>query len=584
MEFDSLYLVMLMNISSSEPNPDSTFYYAQKLVEGSRAMGFKRLEHYGEMYKGNAMNFKGNLAKASESYLRAADIAEELGFMRGIGFAKTTLGGVYKRLGNQRLSLEYYGEALKITKEIGDTSTMAAVYLNIGYGYYSIDQLDSSKKYTEKAYEICIQTNHSALDYAKGNLALVNIKMGDLNARAGLDSVIQKLKEVGDSFAVSDYLSQLSSILISQGKIKEAINAGEESLEISMSLGLKEQIMDASKFLSELYEMKNDFEKSLSYYHQYVDYKDSITNTQAINEMADLRTDFEVSQKQAEVDILNIQKRNQQYVLLGAALFSVMLLVLAAVIFRSSREKNRINLVLESQKKDLEDLNQTKDRFFSIISHDLRGPVNAFHGVSRMIKFMVQNKQMEELEELAEDIDQSVNRLSNLLDNLLNWAVQQQGNFPYSPEKLNVFDIIEDLKGVFKTMALGKQITIESNVSEDLNIIADRNMTLTIVRNLFSNALKFTPEEGKVSVQATQAGELIELTISDTGVGIPDSKLEDIFKLQAQKSTWGTEGEKGLGLGLQLVQEFIELNKGTVKVQSQEGAGTTFVVNLPAFR
>ena len=232
----------------------------------------------------------------------------------------------------------------------------------------------------------------------------------------------------------------------------------------------------------------------------------------------------------------------------------------------------------------MEQLNSTKDRFFSIISHDIRGPVQAFNGVSRMIKFMVDNDQVSELRELADQIDESADRLSSLLDNLLNWAVQQQGQINYVPEKISVNEMINELTGTFTNMAQAKNIELKQDVPEGLCLWSDQNTTNTILRNLINNALKFTEENGKIEVIAKEEDDLVSIEVADTGVGIPTDKMEKLFQLEAKKSTWGTDGEKGLGLGLQLVKEFVDMNKGSISVSSEEGKGTTFVIKLPAYK
>ena len=201
-----------------------------------------------------------------------------------------------------------------------------------------------------------------------------------------------------------------------------------------------------------------------------------------------------------------------------------------------------------------------------------------------MIKFMVDNDQVSELRELADQIDESADRLSSLLDNLLNWAVQQQGQINYVPEKISAQEMLDELAGTFTNMAQAKNIEITQNVPDGLCIWSDRNTTNTILRNLINNALKFTPEQGKIDIQGSEEDGMVVFKISDTGVGIPSEKLENLFQLEAKKSTWGTEGEKGLGLGLQLVKEFVEMNKGALSVTSKEGVGTTFFIQLPSFK
>ncbi|MEQ9023456.1 MAG: HAMP domain-containing sensor histidine kinase, partial [Pseudomonadales bacterium] len=206
--------------------------------------------------------------------------------------------------------------------------------------------------------------------------------------------------------------------------------------------------------------------------------------------------------------------------------------------------------------------------FFSIISHDLRSPVAGFNGISQMIKMMVQTKQTDQLLEMTEHIDSSVDQLSKLLDNLLNWAMQQQGHVPNVPEKLSLKEMSEDLVKTLSTMAQGKSIELDADVPENLELWCDKNTTMTILRNLVSNALKFTPEGGKVGIRADEDGEMAKIEIYDTGVGMPQDKLKKLFQLQDKKSTYGTSGEKGLGLGLQLVHEFMEMNNGKIEVTS----------------
>ncbi|HNP17874.1 MAG TPA: HAMP domain-containing sensor histidine kinase, partial [Fulvivirga sp.] len=180
--------------------------------------------------------------------------------------------------------------------------------------------------------------------------------------------------------------------------------------------------------------------------------------------------------------------------------------------------------------------------------------------------------------------DKTADDLSGLLDNLLNWALQQQGHFPNVPEKIEVEELGNELKGIFSNMAKAKNIELTTLVSNNLALWGDKNTTRTIFRNLVNNALKFTPEGGKVSLLAELNGNSATVIVQDTGVGIAEEELKRLFEMDGKKSAYGTAGEKGLGLGLQLVYEFVEMNKGTIEVESEVGKGTKFIVNLPLFR
>jgi signal transduction histidine kinase len=391
------------------------------------------------------------------------------------------------------------------------------------------------------------------------------------------------LEPLGDAYGKADFLNQLGSVYELQGKTDNAIRTFEESLQISKKYDLKEQISDGLLHLSILYEVKKDYKKSLNSIKEHFLVRDSISNAATVRKLSDLRTKFEVGQKQTEVDLLTAEKKTQQIISWAIAAFALTIIILAGIIYKYYKSKATINLTLQSQKYELERLNETKDKFFSIISHDLRGPISAFQGVGRMIKFAVKKDKKDYLLELSDDIDESAGRLSNLLDGLLSWALQQQGHFPNVPEKVFLKSIVDDLTGTFKNTADSTGIALSTTFDKPIELWVDRNTTETILRNLISNALKFTEDGGSVSLQASIDGTNAKIEVIDSGVGIAQEKLDRLFNLNENKSTYGTSGEKGLGLGLQLVYEFIEMNKGSIEVQSKEGEGTRFVIRLPLF-
>ena len=185
--------------------------------------------------------------------------------------------------------------------------------------------------------------------------------------------------------------------------------------------------------------------------------------------------------------------------------------------------------------------------------------------------------------EITEHIDQSVEGLASLLDNLLNWAMQQQGEFPYSPEAVELKPLAIELEATFRNMAQSKKVHLSVDIEDNIILLADQNMIATAIRNLANNALKFTSEGDSVVISAKTEESLAHIQIRDTGVGIPKDKLEKLFGIQDKKSTYGTSGEKGLGLGLQLVYEFVGANKGRIEVESEVDKGTTFHLFLPVF-
>ena len=261
---------------------------------------------------------------------------------------------------------------------------------------------------------------------------------------------------------------------------------------------------------------------------------------------------------------------------------------LGVFIFLYSRSKSRLNRQLEAQKEQLEkqkstliNLNSIKDRLFSVISHDLRGPIGSFIELIRIAKKTDNNGL--NINEVLGIIQQSAEQLSKLLDGLLDWALKQDSGFSYEPANISVNEILQDATEVYKEVANTKGIELIVDATLDLSVFVDKNSTITIIRNLINNAVKFTNSGGQIEVKAEKDlhNERVIFSVADTGIGIPEKKLKNLDNLKIGSATKGTGGETGLGLGLQLVHEFTKLNKGEVEVESKVGVGTTFKISLP---
>ena len=226
-------------------------------------------------------------------------------------------------------------------------------------------------------------------------------------------------------------------------------------------------------------------------------------------------------------------------------------------------------------------LNATKDRLFAIISHDLRGAVSAFQNIGQIISFHLKKGNYERLGLVASQVDKSANNLNNLLDNLLQWSVSQIEGVELNPTKLYISRSVDDIVELFEENAAAKGIQLKSFIDVDLQAIADENSLHLVLRNLVSNAIKFTSEGDKIEIHAKENDNFVELNISDTGTGIPEEKMARIFHIDSKTSSKGTSGERGTGLGLALCKEFVERNGGSIELQSTFGEGTVCRFRLP---
>jgi PAS domain S-box-containing protein len=227
-------------------------------------------------------------------------------------------------------------------------------------------------------------------------------------------------------------------------------------------------------------------------------------------------------------------------------------------------------------------LNAEKDKFFSIIAHDLRSPFNAFLGFTKLMAEELDSFTIKEIQEIVERMSKSATNLYNLLDNLLHWARMNQGLIPFKPQKISFSDICRDILDILTPDAEAKGITINQIASGEICIIADLEMLKTVLRNLVSNAIKFTDKNGIINISAVQTQEGSTISVSDNGIGIKPEDLIKLFDITQLQTTTGTLEEKGTGLGLILCKEFVEKHGGTIWAESHEGKGSEFQFTIPA--
>ncbi|UXX80555.1 ATP-binding protein [Reichenbachiella carrageenanivorans] len=588
---------ILRKIAKQSTKPEERLQYAQKLIVlASEDTNYLWL-HRGYMQKGSALRRQGNLDEAIAAYFQSSEAAKKIDYRAGVGGALLSIGEVYANNNDHHKGLLYRKEAIEVLRTTSDSVTLATALLNTGYGYYLIDNYDSALLlYGESGQIFEIQDVLIGKAYNLGNAGLVYAKQGKTKlAETQLSEAIVILNDLEDSYAITEFQIEMGDIYLKKRNYSSAKKYLNEALGYAIEDGLQERIRDASLKLSELYQTQGDYRKAYNYQSQYITYRDSINNDEVIRKMADLRTEYEVGQKQAEVDLkqtevdlLNEQARNNQIVLWSVIVILVLVLCLTYALLKVYRVKVRAirivkqrRRIIAAQRDQLEDVNRTKDKFFSIISHDIRGPISNFQGVSQLIHMMVETDDKAGLLKLSGLLDTSSKEVSTLLDNLLEWAMSQQGRMPYKPEEIKLHELCNSNLSIMENLATAKQITLTEKVKEKVTITADKNSVSTIIRNLLSNAIKFTPEGGHVDLALSYDLNMAVLTVKDSGIGIPKEKMQHLFDFKGERSRWGTGGEKGVGLGLTLVHEFVELNKGKIEVESEEGQGTTFRVYLP---
>jgi two-component system, NtrC family, sensor kinase len=590
---DTLELQLIRDIAANHTQVDSILFYSNILIDKSMNTSNYLWLHRGLLNQGHAYRKKGDLDRAIESYFKSAEVAKQINYSKGVAGSFSAIGTVYRVEKNYKTALEYYNLALLKFRETHDSVNLAKSLMNTGELYRTTSIMDTALIYFDESGKIFERLNFKiGTAYNLGNIGLVYAQQGRHNlAEENINKAIAVLKKLGDFYPIAVYDTYMADIYKDKGDIPRALVYAKHSLAIAIDNGLKEQIRDASLKLSELYQFNKDYKSAYQYQSQYLAYRDSINNEETIRKIADLRTEYEVSQKQIEIDLLESKRLMQNIIFISMTAAILSLSFLAFVYYRNNKRKQITNLLLterkeeiETQRDQLEAMNKTQEKFLSIISHDLLGPVNSFKAFSLLIKLCIDQKDTRDLEEIYVQFDKSVNGLSSLLANLLDWSVTQQGTIPYKPEKVDLTVITDELINLFVNMATNKEIDLKSLITSSIQMWVDINCVRTILRNLVSNAIKFTTDGGTITISAEIGEEMVAIKIQDTGIGIPKEKLSTILTTNNYNRSWGTKGEKGLGLGLQLVKEFTEMNKGTISIDSKEGTGTWIVVSLPLWQ
>jgi len=247
-----------------------------------------------------------------------------------------------------------------------------------------------------------------------------------------------------------------------------------------------------------------------------------------------------------------------------------------------------ITPIRESEKKlkhyseELQKSNASKDKLFSVISHDLKNPFNSILGLTSLLKGNIKVFNEDELSEIVGELYAEGNNAFILLENLLNWSRSQLNKITPYPAHFNIGKTVEQVIRLLSEMANKKKISIDVKIDMELELIADETMIETVIRNLISNAIKFSNKKSRISIEAKKIEQMVQLTIKDTGVGMEPQIVEKLFRTGTYHTTYGTSDEKGTGLGLQICKEFMEMNKGEIKVESEIGVGSIFYLTLPS--
>ncbi len=599
-------------------NPHLALESAQLALKTAQSINNKQLQANALNYIGVIYRNLGGYDKALAVYSEALKLAEDTRDSAQIAYSLNNIGGIYRLEGNNKIALEYILKALKIFERNKNKQGISYCTINIGLIYRRQQEYSKALEYLNYTLKIRGEINDKpGKALALNQIAEVNMDMGAIDkALKYYYQVEREYQEIDDKKGLAATWGGIAGVLFILEDYKQALNYRLRALDLSVKInyfegqvtsynnlgkiyfhlgqtakaeenyrkaykiasGMKEVYLklECYKFMTEYYELKNDSKKALLFGKKYYMLKDSLTRRENI----EMIYQYEANQlnMKNENDKLLLQKENEiskkqtQY-LLGLI---IIVLIFSFIFYRKAIKTKVLN-------KNLSQLNKLKDKFFGIIAHDLRNPFNVLLGFSEILEKDFHKMPDEEKMEIIKEIRIASKNNYQLLENLLSWANSQTGAVPFNQKKINLLEIVLDTQALYVTAAKNKSVIIENQINDSIAVKADADMLKSILRNLISNAVKFSNSSGKIVISAKHSGEYVTTCINDSGIGIPEEKIKTLFVMEKVSTTFGTAGEAGTGLGLMLCKEFVEKNGGKIWIESSPGIGSKFCFTIPAY-
>ncbi|GAB4302830.1 MAG: tetratricopeptide repeat protein [Marinilabiliales bacterium] len=539
---------------------------------------------------GIVYNFRGQYDKGYIYFQKSLEIEEELNNLDGIAYSLNNIGLMNRKMGRFDKSIEYYRRSIKIKQQIKDNEGVAVTLINLGSVFEEINKPDSALSCYNKALIIYKEIdNEEGIGYAYNNIGNINKdkKLYDKALNYYKNALFYR-KKINNLSGVASTMNNIAELYLLQKKNGFAKLYLDSCRNITLGLNLKEVLADLYLNYTNYFSATGNYDSALTYHIAFTEIKDSLLNEKLHKQINELQTKYETEKKENKIKLQQadieskeaiIQKKKlETLILIIAGLF---LLIISGFIYRQYRFKAKTGKILASKNKELRELIATKNKFFSIISHDLRNPFGTLVSVSQMLKDRFGLLTEDEKTQIIQIIHKSANMSKELIENLLQWSMAQSGKISYNPESLNIMELCKKTIDLLKLQAQKKNINISLNCVNKLKVYADIKSLETVLRNIISNAIKFTPENGEISINAISNNSNVSISIRDTGIGMKKDDVEKIFRIDTDHKKIGNSKEKGTGLGLILCKELIEINKGSIKVESEPGKGSEFTITLP---
>lgn len=611
---------------------DATLRIEQAKEIGDAREEAKALKHLGLLH----LNHVHDYEKAMNCFIMALAIEDSLNLNPQRVLTYVAIARVFEVVGDYYKSAQFLEQALRINKDEMDINALAMILNNLGkvnaslgkveeaFGNYEqvlryrqdIDKRFEAEALFNLGHLFTLQAKYpSALETHKKALAITRqlgdryteaLSLNDIGVLYGLMGNDEKSmanhlvaleirQALNDKVGLAESYNNIGRLHLKLTDRHKAIENGLLALESGRESQAQEHIFKSYELLSQAYKDLQDFRNALMYKELSLAIHEFIQNEKQERQLLETQNRYVVGKQESEIEKLEALRlereqqisaqnkfRNILFVIVGlVCVIAGLLFILYLVKRRSNRILRAAKHEVQRQNVKLQELNHTKDKFFSIISHDVKGPLNSLTSFSRLLIHHTDHLSKEEIQMLARDLDKSLKNLFALLENLLEWSRSQTGSIEFTPATFDLTEILRSNTSLLESQAKNKQITLVVEPEDPFLVKLHKQSVNTVVRNLISNAIKFTSEGGTISLSVDKSADSVGFSVADNGVGMSPEVVEKLFRIDQKHSTQGTAQEKGTGLGLILCREFIEKNGGTIRVQSQPGKGSVFSCSFP---
>lgn len=624
---DTTKLELLRQLSFNEiKDYNLSLKYAEDLITLAQQKGSDKYLFYGYFQKGNKKRLLGDYKEALAAFFKSAEVARRSQNLRWEGSVYGAIADVYSLTNDYENTMLYHRKAIAILKQSADSITLASAILNTGEAFRTAGNYDSALHYFQESERIFEKKNYpQGKFYSIGNIGMVYASLGKTElAEKNLNEAIDFLESSEDDYALCAYLISMSDVYLQQNDMEKALSYAKRSLLLAKQNDLKEQLRDADLKLSELYEKNHNPEQALNYYKEYIADRDSINSIKKVQEIANLRTNYEVAQKQKEVNALNKQKNMQKILLFAALAVIAIIIVLSIKLLSNYRQKQTAYALLSKEKdiseqqrdqidKALQQLKRTQahliqsEKMASLgqltagIAHEIQNPMNFVNNFSDLNAELIaelqeenKNGNDEAVQSIARDILDNSGKISyhgKRVEGIVKSMLEHSRSGTPEKRLTNINTLADEyfrlayagVKAKDKDFSATMQKDFDPNAGE-INIVPQE--IGRVIFNLAINAFHSVAAKSKeapdnytptVSVSTKKENNQLLLSLKDNGTGIPPALQEKIFQPFFTTKAAGF----GVGLGLSISYDIIKAHGGEIKVQSEEGKGSEFLVVLP---